>query len=228
MDPFDDLPVIIKKSKRAKRLALRLDSKERLINLVIPHSMSEKRARFFALDHIDWIEEQLANLPEKVTFEHGSIIPILGIDHKIIIDFDEDRKRTDIFFENNQLIIQTNKEAPSSRIERFLKKLAKEKLTELSAKKAAAINKTIKSVSVRDTKSRWGSCAADGSLSYSWRLIFAPYAAFDYVVAHEIAHLIHLDHSKKFWAICRQLSDDFTEGSYWIRNHGHELMKYTA
>jgi hypothetical protein len=79
---------------------------------------------------------------------------------------------------------------------------------------------------VREKKSRWGSCSSDDHLSYSWRLIFAPPAALDYVVAHEVAHLVHMNHSKAFWNLCRSLSHDFVNGQYWMKNHGHELMRY--
>ena len=109
-----------------------------------------------------------------------------------------------------------------------MKRIAKKELTALAQQKAAEIGETIEKISVRDTKSRWGSCSSDGNLSFSWRLMFAPTEAFDYVVAHEVAHLVHMDHSRSFWNLCRDLSEDFIEGQYWMREHGHELMRYGA
>ena len=97
---------------------------------------------------------------------------------------------------------------------------------DMATDKADIINKNISSVTVRDTKSRWGSCSHKGELSFSWRLIFAPYDAIDYVIAHEVAHLIHMDHSKNFWTLCRSLSSNFVEGKFWMQNHGNSLMRY--
>ena len=216
----------IKHSARARRLALRLDPKERVINLVIPKGVSLKKAQNFARYHETWIEKALMELPPTVPFLQDKTIPLLGADRTISIERNAAHKITDISLTPDHLHIKTNKDDPSARIERFLKNLAKEKLTEMATAKALDINKPVKSITVRDTKSRWGSCSDDGKLSFSWRLIFAPSLAMDYVVAHEVAHLIHMDHSKKFWALCRDLSIDFVEGEYWMRNHGHELMRF--
>ncbi len=79
---------------------------------------------------------------------------------------------------------------------------------------------------VKDMKSRWGSCAVSGEISLSWRLIFAPIVAVDYVIAHEVAHLVHHNHSPSFWTLCRELSRDFDEGTRWMKHHGSELMVY--
>ena len=226
----DTLPpyVTLKRSKRARRLALRLDPKDRTFHLVVPAGMSLKRAQRFAEEHDSWMIDKLMELPEPVPFEDGSIIPILGQNRRIHIFYDEDLRATSTTLKYQELIVTTNKEDPASRIERALKKIARKELKTLAREKAALIGKTVKTVSARDTKSRWGSCSSDGNLSFSWRLIFAPQVAFDYVVAHEVAHLKHLDHSTAFWNVCRDLSDDFLEGEYWIREHGHELMRYGA
>lgn len=221
-----DQRIRIKHSKRARRLALRLDPKERVINLVVPKGISIKKAQEFARLNENWIDSVLHELPPVIPFAHERSIPILGADRMIHIERDEHRKTTQIELQNTHLIVKTNKSDPSPRIERFLKNLARDKLTEMAEAKAIDINNPIRTIRIGDTKSRWGSCSEDGRISFSWRLIFAPSMAMDYVVAHEVAHLIHLDHSKKFWALCRDLSIDFLEGEYWMRNHGQELMRY--
>ena len=214
----------IKHSPRARRLALRLDPKDRVINLVIPKGTSMRTAERFAHDHADWIQEKLGALPDALPFTHGARIDVLGIARKIVIDYDESYKRTDITMSDDQILVRTNKDDPSGRIERFLRNLAKETLTEMALAKASDIGKPVTSITVRDTKSRWGSCSVDGK--FSWRLIFAPPMAMDYVVAHEVAHLVHMHHRKSFWVLCRELSIDYLEGEFWMRNHGHELMRY--
>lgn len=216
----------LKQSKRARRLALRLDTKERVFHLVQPKGVSLARARAFAENHDDWMQERLQELPPLMPFTHGAILPILGQERKLSIIKRMDSKRTSIRLIGDYLEVLTNQDDPSMRITRWLKTLAKERLAEKSQEKAALIGKHIHSVTVRDTKSRWGSCSHDGKLSYSWRLIFSPSNAFDYVVAHEVAHLQHLDHSKSFWALCQKLSDNYLDGKYWMRNHASELMRY--
>lgn len=224
----EELPsnVRIKHSPRARRLALRLDPKERVVNLVIPKGVSLNKAHDFMKFHETWIKKAMMELPPPVPFKHDRVIPILGADRRIVINYDPNRLTTDIELTPRRLYVHTNKRDPSARIERFLKDLAHDTITDMAKGKAVVLMKKIKSIHIRDTKSRWGSCSDDGKLSFSWRLIFAPTLALDYVVAHEVAHLTHLDHSTRFWNLCRDLSVDFMEGEYWMRNHGHELMRY--
>tara|TARA_Y100000031_G_scaffold156241_1_gene209907 strand:- start:659 stop:1360 length:702 start_codon:yes stop_codon:yes gene_type:complete len=219
--------IIVKHSTRARRLALRLDTKARAFNLVVPKGMSMRRARAFVESHEEWMQERLDAMPTSIQFIDGASLPILGKERLIDIYYSEDIKRTSIAMDEHYIYVRTNKEDPSGRIIRFLKMLAKTELEKLSRKKAAEIDKSVKSVTIRDTKSRWGSCSYDGKLSYSWRLIFAPYASFDYVVAHEVAHLQHLDHSTAFWNVCRALSEDYLNGHSWMQEHASdELMRY--
>lgn len=218
--------VNIKRSKRAKRVALRLDPVERVINLVIPPNMSKKKAYAFAAQHQDWIETTLKSLAPPVHFTHGQHLPLFGDTISLDIVYDTSLKRTSIKQHDNVLSIKTYQDDPTNRIKAHLKKMAQQGLADIASDKAEDIGKVIKSVSVRDTKTRWGSCSSDKTISFSWRLIFAPYDAIDYVVAHEVAHLVHMDHSKDFWKLCRELSSNFVEGKYWMQNHGNDLMRY--
>lgn len=228
--PFHDISphLDIKISPRAKRMALRLETKDRTIKLVIPKRASINSAYEFALEHADWIKKSIAALPAPITFTQGTIIPILGKDRTIIINYDGTLKRTSITLNKNEIIVSTNKEDPSSRIKRFLIDIAKKELTALTHEKAERIDKTIQKVDVKDTISRWGSCSHDGKISFSWRLIFAPVESLDYVVAHEVAHLVHLNHSPDFWKVCEALSNQYGKGSRWMRENSAELMRYDA
>ena len=218
----------LKVSKQARRMALRLDAKKRVVYLVVPSRTRVDKAYKFAWENRDWITEHLAGLPLPIPYANGSILPIFGKKVRIRITYDPSLKTTAIRLENHKLIVETNKEDPSARIERFLKQEALKGLTELAHRKAARIHKRIHAVSVRDTKSRWGSCNDGGEISLSWRLIFAPRAAMDYVVAHEVAHLAYLDHSEKFWDTCHKLSYSYQKGKDWIHHHGHELLRFGA
>lgn len=215
-------------SKRAKRIALRLDTRSHEMHLVIPPRASLKKALDFAYNHQSWIREKLSALPAPVPFDDGAVIPLFDENVTLDIYCDTALKKTTISLKNNTLSIKTNKEDPSGRIARYLKDMACERLGAVSSEKAETIGKTVKQVQVRDTKSRWGSCSPDGTLSFSWRIIFAPAAAFDYLVAHEVAHLVHKNHGPQFWSLCEELCDDYRTGKKWLRDHGHSLMRYGA
>lgn len=226
--PFSDISpdLMLKINARAKRMALRVDVKARKVNLVLPKRASMRAAYKFALEHKYWIREKISKFPDVVSFQHGVVIPILGEDITINVQIDETLKRTSIELKNNELLVLTNKDDPASRIKRFIIALAKERLSALAHEKAEMAGKTIAKIDVKDTSSRWGSCSSDAKLCFSWRLIFAPYDAFDYVVAHEVAHLTHMDHSANFWNHCADLCKDYTRGKTWMKRHSGELIRY--
>jgi predicted metal-dependent hydrolase len=218
--------VKVKKSARARRMALRLDAKERVFHLVLPRGMSMKSAQAFIEEHERWMREKLRDLPRPVSFAHGEILPIFGRNRTIRIIKRKTLKTTDVILKHNEILVVTHLDDPTDKIKRALAKWAKDKITEIANEKAAEMGGEFKTIHVRDTKSRWGSCAEDGGLSFSWRLIFAPLVALDYVVAHEVAHLRHMNHGRHFWNLCRSLSDDFLEGQYWMQAYGQDLMRY--
>lgn len=222
---IEDL-VIVKRSKKARRVTLRLDPVERVVNLVIPHRMPLKTAYKFARQHEDWVRKTLDKLPEKVAFTHGTIIPVFGDQVRLDIEIDPTRKRTVLKQYDDVLSVKTYQTDVTSRITIHLKKVARAGLSDIASEKADMIGKQIKAVSIRDTKSRWGSCSQDCNMSFSWRLMFAPYGAIDYVVAHEVAHLIHMNHGLKFWNLCEELSFDYKNGRRWIKQNGNSLMSY--
>lgn len=216
----------LKISPRARRMALRLDSHARVVQLVVPKRANLDRAFDFARHNQDWIENHIGGLPKQVQFRDGSILPLFGKDIRINIHYKKELKETRIVLKKKVLSVYTNKRDPSARIRRFLWNLAQERLERIATRKAARIGKTIASVKVRDTKTRWGSCSEDRNLSFCWRLIFAPPAAMDYVIAHEVAHLRHMDHGPAFWALTRKLSRNYEAGYQWMQAHGHELMRF--
>ena len=222
----DSLPLIAKRNNRARRVALRLDVRARNFILVIPKGMSDKKAFDFARAQKKWMIEKSAALPSRITFDNGQSVPVKGIMHELDIAYIPERKTTHIFFENEKICIKSAIRDPSLRIKRFLKHEALKQLEALSHEKAGIIGCRVSKVSVRDPKSRWGSCSPNGNISYSWRLIFAPYQVMDYIVAHEVAHLKHLDHSPAFWRVCQSLSEDYELGRHWIRDNPAELMRY--
>ena len=226
--PFEDIsPALkLKINPRAKRMALRLDPKKRAVNLVVPKRGSMRSAYLFALEHKYWIQRKVAELPEIISFEDGAHIPILGVPHEVKVTLDTTLKTTNISLKNKEILVFSNKENVTSRVKRFIVAHAKAELTALALEKANEINKVVKSVDVKDTSSRWGSCSYDGCISFSWRLIFAPIEAFDYVVAHEVSHLEHMDHSPAFWHLCEDISLNYSKGKTWMKRNSDELIRY--
>ncbi len=216
----------MKISRRARRVALRLDARERVVELVVPYRSSIDKAVEFASENKFWIHEKINTLPSSVPFRNGMILPICGREVEIRIFYDKDLRSTDIQLKKNELLVYTNQRSPAPRIRRFLENYALKVMRALADEKASRMRRKPVKLVVRDTKTRWGSCSEDGHISLSWRLIFAPPEAMDYVVAHELAHLLHMDHSTAFWNACRRLSENYLEGRYWMQNYGHELMRY--
>ncbi|HEY0901711.1 MAG TPA: YgjP-like metallopeptidase domain-containing protein, partial [Micavibrio sp.] len=151
-------------SKRARRMALRLDTKERVVYLVVPTRADMTTARNFAKEYKHWIDQKIGELPDPVPFHDGTIIPLFGRNVEIRVNYNPSLKRTSIELKPRILLVNTNKNEQkevSDRIMRFLKKEASRVIRALAVEKAARIGKTITNVSVRDTRSRWGSCAED-------------------------------------------------------------------
>jgi predicted metal-dependent hydrolase len=112
------------------------------------------------------------------------------------------------------------------RVRDWLKEESKKDLAAASLAYAKAMKVRFSKVSVRDPASRWGSCSAKGHLSFSWRLIFAPPFVLDYVAAHEVAHLTHMNHGPKFWALVARHCPEFDKAREWMKRHGRLLHSY--
>lgn len=215
----------VKISPKAKRLALRLDSRTRKVNLVIPKRASLKKAYEFAESYQDWINDKIDGLPCPVPYQDGTSFPIMG---KMIIlrIVKSHSKLTHFNLTDKELIVTTPLDDVTPRIGRYLRGLAHEELGKLAHKKASFLNKKLSKFVVRDMKSRWGSCSIDGRMTLSWRLIFAPMESIDYVISHEAAHLIHPDHGSNFWELCEKISEDFKTGHAWMQKMGSTLGRY--
>jgi hypothetical protein len=137
-------------------------------------------------------------------------------------------KVTKVGFEDDRLVVRTSLDNVTPRLHRFFKKLATEAFSPIAHAKAKEIGKKITYLNLKDMRTRWGSCSTDGRMSLNWRLIFSPPETYDYVIAHEVAHLTHSNHGKNFWNLCEKISADFHTGSAWIRMNGQLLARYGA
>ena len=188
--------IVTRINPRARRISLRLDPAEGCIVLVRPRGVSAKAATRFATEKRYWIEDRLADLPPRIAFKDGVSLPYLGVDH-VIRHAPEARRG--VWREGQTIFVSGGTEHLARRVTDWLKSEAKALIGPRARGMAEALGCKVARISVRDTRSRWGSCSHDGKLSFSWRLIFAPEAVLTYVAAHEVAHLKYLDHSRAFW-----------------------------
>lgn len=217
------LPVEIRGVRGARRLRLRIDEKRSVLKLTGPLRMNRKKALEWAAEQREWVEKQVGAMLPAEPFEPGAIIPLEGKD--VRLEWLERAARTSKL-EGELLTCGGPAESFARRIELFLKRRALDMLSKETAEAAGRAGVTLKSVSVGDAGTRWGSCSSAGRIRYSWRLILAPPEARRYVVAHEVAHLIHMDHGPKFKALERSLFDgDADSARLLLRRVGARLKR---
>lgn len=196
------LPIDIVPIRRARRMRLRLDEARGRLKLTCPWRTSKKTALTWAIEQRQWIDAQLARSGDAIPFEPNIVIPIEGEDRLILWDAALQRRPK---LEASRLVCGGPELGLARRIESFLKDYALAVMSADVAEYAAAAGVVARSVRVGDASSRWGSCSSDGRIRLSWRLILAPPEVRRYVVAHEVAHLRHLDHSADFKALEKAL-----------------------
>jgi len=222
------VPLQVRRSGRATRIQLRMDLKSGGPVLVLPRYASLERGFEFARGKRDWIGEQLAQQPETIPFAPGEIIPFRGRDHTILY-----RKRPrltgrrgEIWRQDGAIYVTGEEDMVASRVETFLKFEARSEIHRRAHEKAGMIGKRIRRITLRDPKSRWGSCTSTGNLSFSWRLVMAPTYVLDYVIAHEAAHLSHMNHGPNFWRLVDRLTNHCDRSRDWLRENGIRLHRY--
>jgi predicted metal-dependent hydrolase len=220
--------VRVRRHRQARRYTLRIHSATREVVLTMPPRGTLKEARAFAQKHGGWIAARLGRLPEPAPFAHGTVLPLRGVDHRIV---HRRAARGTVWIEigeGGEPALCVAGEAPhvARRISDFLKRAAKSDLEAASRLAAERLGVKLKRVSIRDPSSRWGSCSTTGVLSYSWRLIFAPPFVLDYLAAHEIAHLVEMNHSRAFWRLVERICPHVTRAKAWLDAHGSELHRY--
>lgn len=217
------IKVRLEVNAKARRLIIRLDERRREAVAVAPSSRQIEAAAAFAAERVDWISSRLQHLPEITRFEDGEIFQYRGEDCEISLE-GEGRIARIHLGDPRILSVPGDPETTPSRVVRFLKKQAKADLTRAVTRHCEILKVSAKGVSVKDTRSRWGSCTVDGQLAFSWRLIMAPPEVLNYVAAHECAHLREMNHSAKFWAHVARCCPDWQRQRAWLRLHGTELQ----
>lgn len=215
------IEVQLHRSARAKRYSLRVSSLDGSVRLTMPQYGREKAALDFVREKSDWLQSAMARQPQPHVVGYQSELPVEGQLYTIR----PARIRTPRL-EGGDLLIGGNEATLGKRLAGFLKARARERLAHASRHYAEKLGRDFAKITLRDTRSRWGSCTHDGNLMYSWRLILAPPEVLDYVAAHEVAHLIEMNHSPAFWANVAAIMPGYKTQRSWLRTHGSSLHRY--
>jgi len=206
---------------RARRMTLRIDSMSGAPVLTLPPGLPEREiARFLDAQH-DWIAARLAEQPPRRRLAPGSTLPLRGTDLAVVHDPRFPRRPQ---IDDGKVRLGGPEERVEARLLDWLRAMAREDLAACVAAHARALDLPAPPFTLRDTRSRWGSCSARGRLNFSWRLICAPPDVLDYVAAHEVAHLREMNHSPRFWSLVDRLVDHASASRAWLRTQGRTLL----
>jgi predicted metal-dependent hydrolase len=212
----------------ARRMTLRVSSATGGVMLTLPPGVPLRGAQTFLDSHAGWIGQRLSRLPDRTTFLPGAVVPLRGSPHRIV-HWSRVRGTTRRSLdETGEPVIAVcgDESAVPGRVRRFLAVEAEADLREAVLRHTAALGVAARRISLRDTRSRWGSCSSTGALSFSWRLILAPPFVLDYLAAHEVAHLKEMNHSHRFWRLVHGLCPRTEEAERWLNRHGSGLHRY--
>ena len=215
------IPVALRRSARARRISLRVSSLDGRVTLTVPRGVRDSEALAFAREKEGWLRAQLARQPGQVTVGHGVEIPVEG--RPLLVAPGHGRSVRE---EDGRLLVPGPPEECGARLRGWLRALARTRLAAAFDRYARALGRPHAGLTLRDTRSRWGSCSARGTLSYSWRLVMAPPEVLGYVAAHEVAHLEEMNHSRAFWAVVERLHGPYQDPRRWLRHNGPALHRY--
>lgn len=213
--------VSVRKSIRARKISIKITPQKK-VELVIPTRISIKKATIFLIDNKQWVLNKLASMKNinNIPMKEGANVIIEG--KKYIIEH-SGKIRGAPLLNDSTLVVSGDKMLIAKKTEKFLKSLAKEKLTKHCDDYADKLGVSFNRISVKDTKTRWGSCSHSRNLSFSWRLIIAPAEVLQYVAAHEMAHILQMNHSPAFWQVVESIFPDYKNSRLWLKKNGHEL-----
>ena len=214
-------PLIVIRRRGAKGLRLSIDPRDATVRLSLPLRAPLRPALAWAAAKRPWIEAQLAKMPQAVPLLPGMTLNVAG--EAAVVDWSADHPRLPTLLPGRLRVGGPIGQMPA-RVVRFLKRYALETLTRETLALADAHGIAVGKVGIGDPKSRWGSCASSGDIRYSWRLILTPSYVRLATVAHEVAHRIHMDHSRDFHGLAETLyGSDLSPARRWLRDNGTAL-----
>lgn len=218
----ESINVRLEVNPKARRLILRLDERNREAVAVAPSKKKIGEAAAFARDRIDWIAQHLQALPTQLVLQPDAEFMLRGETCRVSLEGPGRTAKLESGTPQT-LRVPGEIETTGKRVERFLRKTAKQDLSDAVIRYCEHLGVEARRVTVKDTRSRWGSCTSDGRLAFSWRLIMAPPEVLEYVAAHECAHLLEMNHSPAFWAHVSKCRPEWKKERAWLRKNGRDL-----
>lgn len=212
------ITVTLRRSGRARRLSLRVSQLDGRVTLTLPNHAREDEGMSFLREKEAWIRGHLDRRPQDHPVGPGTVLPFRGRGLRVEMS---DVRRIEV--QDDVLLLPRTSGSPAAAIAGYLKQSARSHMAERSDHHAGILGRRYTRLVLRDTRSRWGSCSSRGALMYSWRLIMAPDAVSDYVAAHEVAHLVEMNHSPAFWNVVERLCPDYQAPRRWLRENGTSL-----
>jgi predicted metal-dependent hydrolase len=217
------LAIEFKRNAQARRIVVRLTRTGEGIAVIVPRGAARAEALAFVETSRPWIAARLAREPDPIRLGAGVIVPLRGEPHDVRA---LSGRRGTVLAISRAIWVPGGPEHCGRRLRDWLIGEARRDLVAASQKYAAMMSVRVRRVSVRDQRARWGSCSSSGDLSYSWRLILAPGDVLDYVAAHEVAHLRHMNHGPRFWRLVLTHCPGAARAKRWLKSHGAELHRY--
>ncbi|MBN9565402.1 MAG: M48 family metallopeptidase [Alphaproteobacteria bacterium] len=211
--------IVFKRGQRALSLSINLSGKR--IRVTAPQRTSLKRIEDFLLTNQNWIQKHIKATPAFSVY-HGMQLPFFGKSHELILHTDRSIKR--VLAESDKLYCRAS--SPEVALLNFFKNESLHHANHHGHQLASRLNVTPQTIKIKDTLSRWGSCNRQGEITLQWRLIFAPEKVFNYVIAHELCHLLEFNHSPHFWALVKEIHPSFKDDQKWLKEHGKTLHTY--
>jgi len=219
-----EAPIIVRRrSHRARRMTLKIDAAAGIAELVMPKGVSNAEADRFERKHRRWAAAHLAQLPPRRQFADGLALPVLDETLQVRHLPNAPRAARRVA---DELVIGGRGDQLAARVEAWLRETARENLLTRVTEHAMALGCKVAGIRIGDPRTRWGSCSHAGTMSFSWRLVLAPEAVLNYVAAHETAHLVEMNHSRRFWALVDKLYPDFEDARDWLSENGQALHRY--
>jgi len=212
-------PVRWRRSSRARRVSLRIDARAGAVVVTLPPRAARRAGIALLATHAAWVRERLAGLAPHIAFVAGAEVPLGGAPHVLVVGGGLARLAPGAI-----LLPGPDGDLPAQATS-FLRGEAERRIGTLVGGHAGRLGVRPRAIRLKDTRSRWGSCAPDGTLAFSWRLVMAPDWVLDYVVAHEVSHLRELNHSPRFWAHVARLTPHRDAAVAWLKAHGPALLR---
>ena len=211
-----------RRSLRARRVSLRIDPRDGGVIVTLPPRASRRAGLALLMGHADWVSARIESLPSASPLADGAVVPLHGVPHRIA---HVPGGRGGAWIAEGEIRVSGEPEFRARRVTDLLRREARRGLAAIVAAKAGQAGLRPGRITVKDTRTRWGSCAANGNLAFSWRLVMAPPYVQDYVAAHEVAHLRHMNHGELFWRLVAELTPHREAARIWLRDGGPVLLR---